>query len=456
MRDVKIRTCLWSAVKSPLAILTGCILFPFAGNAQEPPLPQPSPSVLIAGFENLGESLLITDRVQFEAGSIAEPLDAPLSPITGGEDRRRGRWRISPHLQVRGTYDDNIFIQPKNEVADYILTVSPGLGVGFWDSDEEREAYLDRQRVPSFAEKDRGTFLFVDYTAILLGFARTSSQNAFDHDGRLAARWEREKLTLGASARFESKSETNADIGGRVRRKTLSAAVTSAYQLTEKTALELAFFAIENDPEDFVRTTEWRVEAAAEYAVTPLVRLALGTALGRVDADGESDTTFERVFARARYALTEKVEAELRGGVEFRQSDGFAGDRATPIFELAVDWTPRAGTQLALEAYHRVETSMVLLDQDLTRTGGALIFRQALRGGCHFGLEGGAHLARYTATADEGPREDQYFYLRPGLFYNFAPWGSAGVSIEYRRNHSDRSEFDFDNVQSGVEIALYY
>jgi len=426
------------------------------GYAQEAALPEPAPGALLAQAESLGDSLLISEAVRVDAREVAVPAGEPLLPVDAGTPGRRGRWRVAPHLQIKGIYDDNIFIQPDNEVSDYIVTFAPGLGIGYWDSDEEREAYLDRLRWPSLVESSRGNFFVVDYTAILLGFAETSSQNAFDHDARFDARWEREKLTLGAGVRFESKSEANADIGGRVKRQTLSAEVTSAYQMSPKTALEVAFYAIQNDPEDFVRTTEWRGEMGLDYALTPMIRLGLGGAVGRVYSEGGSDAVFERIFARAAYSLSEKFEAVFRGGVEFRQSDGYSGDRTNPIFELSALWRPTANTTVALEGFRKVETSSFLPDQDFTRTGFGLAIRQTIRGGMHLSVEGGGYLADYTATEDDRARKDRVVYIRPGLFYSFAVWGSAGVSYEFRRDRSDRRSSSFENNLTSVEIALLY
>ncbi len=419
-------------------------------------MPAEPSSLLLEDAKSLGESLLLSESLLVEAPSLAVPMGETLAPVYERDPGQRGRWQFSPHLQLKGTYNDNIFIQPDNEVADYIFTLAPGLGVGFWDSEEERERYLDRTKDPTLIDRSRGNFLAVDYTAILLGFVRTSSQNALDHDARLDGRWERVKLTVGASLRFESKSEANADIGGRVQRQTLAAAVTAAYQWTPKTALEVAFSTIRNDPEDFIRTTEWTGQAALDYAVTPVVQFGLGVAAGIVETEVGSDAVFQRIFARAAYSLSEKFEAVFRGGVEFRQSDGPAGDRTNPIFEAAALWEPTVRTRLALEAYSKVESSAFLVDEDITRTGFALALQQTVRGGLHLSLEGGAYLAEYTGTEGGDQREDRVFYIRPGLFYSFAAWGSAGISHEFRRDRSTRRTSSFENSLTSVEIALVY
>lgn len=444
-------------MKPTAALIPFCLLLlPVHGHAQEPQLPESGNSAVLPGVENLGESLLISEILAVDAAPMAEPVGEPLAPISEYAAGRRGRWRVAPHLRVKGTYDDNIFIQPDNEIADYILTVAPGLGAGFWDSEEERELYWDRLRAPTLIERSRGNFLAVDYTAILLGFAKTTSQNTLDHDARLDGRWTRGRLTINGGLRFESKSEANADIGGRVRRQTASAALSSTYEVSPKTSLEVAFFAMHNDPEDYVRTMEWRGEAALDYAVAPSVRLGLGASAGVIETEDSANSVFERIFARATYSLSEKLETVFRAGVEFRQSEGEAGDRVNPIFEASALWKPTVGRRVLFESYRRVETSSFTPDQDITRTGVGLTLQQAVRGGLHLRLEAGAYLADYTATQGDESREDRVYFIRPGIFYSFAAWGNLGVSYEWRRDCSTRRSSSFENNLTSVDVELLY
>ena len=55
------------------------------------------------------------------------------------------RWHISPHIQAKVTYDDNIFIQPDHERADFIFTLAPGITFGYWELDEQRQDFLDEK-----------------------------------------------------------------------------------------------------------------------------------------------------------------------------------------------------------------------------------------------------------------------------------------------------------------------
>jgi hypothetical protein len=244
---------------------------------------------------------------------LPEEATEPVEQVPTSEAGGGARWRIVPHIQAAVTYDDNIFIQPDHERSDFIFTLAPGITFGYWEPEAQRPDYLYEIRdvdalaqtalgnlyeirdVEALAQRALGNFLIVDYTAYLLGFARTGSENTVDHDGRVAFRWELAKLTVGATLHAESKTEADPDVGERVKIRRLAIDIASRYQFSEKTTVGLILSNMVNDPEGFIQTTEWRAEGFAEYAVTPLIQLGLGLAGGNVTISnrcGSSDATW--------------------------------------------------------------------------------------------------------------------------------------------------------------------
>ena len=382
---------------------------------------------------------------------VSEPVELlPTTEPVGG-----ARWHISPHIQAKVTYDDNIFIQPDHQRADFIFTLAPGITFGYWELEEGRD-YFQWQDAGSLIERARGNFLIADYTAFFLGFARTSSENSVDHDGRVAFRWELAKLTLGATLDAASKTEADPDVGERLRVRTLAINITPRYQMSDKTLLGLALSNTINDPDGFIQTTEWRVEGFAQYAVTPLIQLGLGIAGGRLDVAEGSDQVFEQVLARAQYSFSDKLNAQFSGGVEFRQFDTSNNDRTSPVFALGFDWRPAAATQITLQAFRRVDASALNADENITTTGFEAMFRRVLFGRLQFSLTGGYHVVNYTFISGGQPRTDDYVFVRPGLLYRFTDRLQAGLTYQYRRNESNLERFSFSNNQVTAEIGLRF
>jgi hypothetical protein len=430
-----------------IALWWAIVLSP--STAQEVPLS--NPGVTKPGAENLGETLFLSEPARSSQTEIAAPVDEAVSPMTGEKAPGKARWRVEPHLQVKGTYNDNIFIQQFAPVSDYVFTFAPGLGLGFWNSNEARERFLNYRRGLTVADRSEGSFVAIDYTAFLLGFAKTSSLNTVNHDARFDARWEGEKLKVGASFRYEAKLETDPDPGRLLTTETLSAAIASRYQLTHKTGLEVGMYHETNRPEGYVNTTEWRGEGFIDYAASSRVRFGFGTAGGLLEVDSGSDQVFERFLARATYSLSDKLEAEFRGGVEFRQSVQ-PGDRSYPIFDFRARWTPAVGTRIGIHAFRNVNKSIYEPDRDYTLTGFALTFERAILGRLLFSAEGGYHLANYIGDT----RSDDYFFISPGLSYALGTWGSIGVSYQYQQNDSNRAGSSFENNQVTLEAIFTF
>ena len=426
------------------------------GRAEQNAGPE-EPLVIFTEFTDYGESLLVSPASESEQADAAETLNRELGPRVYNDELPAGKLRVSPHVEMRATFDDNIFIQSKNEVEDFIFTLSPGLTIGFWDSKERRtDTFLDRQDPVTPLNRGSGTYFAVDYTAILLGFARTHSQNAFDQDARIDGRVRAEKWTLGGGLRYESKSEANTDIGTRIRRKTLSAEAEAAYRFSDKTSIDTTASIRANDPEDYVRSTAVQIESFATYDATPLVRVGLGGAFGGVAVDGGSDDVFERALARVAYQYSDKLDFEVRGGVEFRQSDGPAGDRVSPIFRLLANYRPTEGTRVAVEAFQSVETSEFRPDESYERTGFTGSIQRAIRPAIHLHLDAGYQQTDYSGLASETERRDHYFFMRPGILYNIVDWANAGMTYEFRDNDSNRADSNFRNNQVSFQVNIIY
>lgn len=437
------------------SVLTGWAFAAVTGFAQDVPLPVAAPESL--GSDRVEEALLIPELVPEDDWETVTPVDEPVALVMGSNGGPRGRWRIEPHLQVKGVYDDNIFIRAVDPIADYVISFAPGVAFGFWNSVEARERFLDYRRGLSVADRSEGSFVAFDYTAILLGFSQTPSLNTVNHDGRFDARWERGKFIVGANVQFAKTLQPDNDPGRLVILNSLSAALTARYQFSPRTTFGLGLYNVRNKPQGIVATdayastVEWRGETSVDYALTGRVSVGVGLAGGVLQVEPGFNQTFERILARASYYHSQKLEAELRAGVEFRQSVQ-PGDRTYPVFDFRARWTPVAGTRIGLNAFSNVNKSIFAPQLDFTLTGAALTFEHIMAGGFLFSLTGGYQVADYVGEV----RTDHYVYFSPGISYPLGTWGTVGVNYEYQRNNSTRDQSRFVDNRVAVEMTLRY
>ncbi len=412
------------------------------------------PSALRGG--QIGDSLFESAPLDRRNLDAAESAAEPVVFLNGREQPRAGRWKAAPHVDVKVTYDDNIFIQPTHRVADVFFTLSPGLSFGFWDNEQRLENFLERGRKASTILRDEGNFLLVDYTPSFVIFSDNSSEDSFDQDALFDAQWQVAKLTLGARVHFESRREADIDVGERIRRKTVESELTASYLLTGKTSVEVDFYNTIEDRGNFLQTVEWRNEDYLNYRVTPVFQVSFGLAFGNLEVRDSHNQQFERILARGSYSITEKLNVETRAGIEFRQSSAEAGDQTNPIFDFQVAYEPDAETRIDFDAYRRVETSTSEPDRNITALGVSLKLSRRIYHGLRASVEGGYRFSDYTAGRNSLARSDHYFYIRPGLLYNFASWGSAELSYLYRENDSTQDSSTFSNNQVEFGVSLIF
>ncbi len=183
--------------------------------------------------------------------------------------------------------------------------------------------------------------------------------------------------------------------------------------------------------------------------------MGLGAAIGDLEVEDEGSETYQQVLLRAQYRATEKMSVVCAGGVEFRQGRD-DDDEVTPVFSLGLRYAPAEGTVVTLEASRRIENSALEAGRDYLLTGVTAGVRHFLWRGIYLTLDAGYHHADYTEPVAGGAREDSYFFVRPGVLYNFASWASAQIVYLHRENDSTRDSFSFANNQVEIQVSFTF
>jgi uncharacterized protein (PEP-CTERM system associated) len=171
------------------------------------------------------------------------------------------------------------------------------------------------------------------------------------------------------------------------------------------------------------------------------------------------EQTYQQVNAQFAYNPSGKLTVAASGGLEFRQFD-VPGDnaRTSPVFALGATFRPFDGTTITLNASRSTYSSAVLAAQDFTNTGVRLTVRQRLLRRFTVGLNTGFENAEYFSTFEgiDAMRDDNYFFVQPGIDAKITRWWSVGAFYLYRRNSSSADEFGFRVNQFGVQSTLTF
>jgi hypothetical protein len=374
------------------------------------------------------------------------------SEIDSGEPRR---FHYRLRLNIRGVYDDNIFISHSDRVSDYYFAIEPMLTVGFGDIEGRVENYLRLDYMPS-------VILFVDH----------SDQDAVEHLILLEGQYRFSRLTLSLAqevaildgANLNSTLDTtgllaNLDVSARTRLNLFVTRLRANYELSGKLFLLGEFDASIYDYHDFISSQIISAGLYINYNLTPKLMVGVGGTFGLDFVEDPSvDQTFEQANVRINYQATGKLGLSASAGVEFRQFDNHRGDRVTPVFELGAIYRPFDGTTVTLTAGRRILNSGFFADQDFATTYVVGRVQQRLFRRIHLGLVIGYENSDYFATTNgvSATREDDYYFVEPSVDVLITRWLSVGVYYLHRQDCSNIDFFSFYDNQVGVRAAFRF
>ena len=368
-------------------------------------------------------------------------------------------WKFVLHGSATATYDSNIFISHEDAQEDFIFTIAPGVAVGRGDFKTELAnlgSYEDRFNPDRSEMVDATNYIFVHYVPSVTLFADHGSENSFDHDLTLDGQYEWKRLTIGLKARFQTMNLPDVDLGERVERHLFTGALTSKYDYSAKTSIELNFFNYIRDyAGERVDTVENRWQAWVNYQVRPKITLGVGFTYGLVDLSRGPGQSYEQLLTRIRYRATEKIRFDLTAGGELRNIYGVTS-RTNGIFSLGVSYAPFDGTTIFLQTYRRTVTSASSPPANYNVTGVEAQIRQRFLRRFYFVLAGGYQNVKYEYFTLASERRDEIFYIHPSVGIDVTSWMSCELGMEYRRDRSTSIISDFSETTAYFQFNVFF
>ncbi len=402
----------------------------FTAPVEEPPLPEPEGPQVITPTESAPEEVAATPR----------------------------RFRYSVSVDVRGVYDDNVTLSSgENRQDDFYTAVMPQLSLGLGDFEDRQE-----------------NFVFLNYAPSGYFYFNNSDFSTIEQIGSLSGQWRLRRVTLTLSQDYQSvqssnlnvadtgggfSNQTNLDVGGRRRVNSYATRFGASAALSGKTSLRLDASYYVSDPEDLIGSSTLSGGLGLDYTYGPKLSLGFGATAGKQFVDEPSpDTTFQQMNLRATYELTGKIRASGSGGLEFRQSDDGTQDNFSPIFQLGVAYAPFDGTQMDISATGRTQNSASAFGQDFTSTQVVFTARQRLLQRIFFSVSLGIQNQSYfsTATGVSTDRNDNYYFIAPGIDVRITEFWFAGAFYTHRENDSSLPFYTFDDNQYGIRTTLKF
>lgn len=390
--------------------------------------------------ETHGPVSLTTELIPSEAVTPLMPEGAEGAPDVAESiiDAKR-QWTFS--IEARSIYDDNIFLSSEaTKKRDLVFLLTPSVTWRHGDTAARKGSYATAAYSPSAS-------FFTD----------ESSENSIDHTFRFDGQKRFGRLAAGAEVRYQRLSGATPELSDRVDRDEAGGRLRMSYDIGGRTGIEASagYNTVRYREAALADYDEWIADTYVGYQFSGRTRVAAGVAVGRMDVDGREQQKFQRALVKVTTDPTGKLTLEGRGGVEFRQTG--AGETTTPVFHVSAEYRPTARTSVAASAYREVTASASVENENLTRTGASVRVQQKLGSRLTASVEAGYEKMEYASTeagvAGSG-REDEYFFVRPSLRYEFREGRRAEVYYSFREDDSTNDRFDFEANQAGLAIGF--
>ena len=379
-------------------------------------------------------------------------------------------------VQVRGGFDDNIFIQSHNPQSDFVFTLSPTIAIGWGEVREEvrrlagdvfgrgqvgegiRQLPGDLSAVYWEPEEEVRNFLFLQYTPTLTLFAEHGSQNALDHYLSLQGQLKLAYLTLGNVTTFLTLSGPDVDLGRRVNRSIFSERIDATYDYSDRTFFAVNLLGTFRTYEVGFNSNEFVNEDSINYRYGARTLFSLATRFGYLQVEDNPDQVYEQCLLGTRYLLSDKFTVNGNAGIEFRQVQSGGQDTINPVFQLGVGYKPFDQTLISLKASRLTTNSESNAGQNITYSSIGLAFEQRFFKRYYLSLYTGYVNADYSAdfSGNNARRTDNIISVSPSVRVELTKNSSLQISYELWRDSSTVADRSFTVNRVFTQFGLLF
>lgn len=372
---------------------------------------------------------------------------------------RLGRLYILPAVQEQLYYDDNVFLHPTDQRADFVALSQPSLEL----------------QLPYKAFQ-----LTAGYLGAFYNYSRHEGLNHLDHTPYFNL-----KLFLGKKFELELKERffyttASRDYDENLELLELRPYVQNQseallrYKLAERILLEASYkhrflifqkgeFALDNWQEDLATLTFY-------YALFPKTALLAEYTFGRIDyTHGRRDDSRYHIFmVGLKGKPTGKMTLEAKLGYQWRNYDFSAGEEnregrknfSGPNFFLRLEERFTDSTLLEIYGDGRVNESYYGNNNYYVSYGGGVKFTQRFFHRLFVSLHGYWQLNDYPkrtldeATGKEKKRMDQNWGAEAAVNFQVKDWLKLGLKYLHRGRESSHDNFDYIDNQWSFNLKI--
>jgi polysaccharide biosynthesis protein VpsM len=364
-----------------------------------------------------------------------------------------GPFRILLNLDLSGEYNDNILLAPRDELSDFIWTISPGVTI----------------ELPG-----RRWALRLGYRADIIRYTDHNELDTVDHTVQAAAQATFGRLNLSLTDEFKITQDFPGfpvpELTTVTERHENLLRVEGEYRVADRWSvgahynfllvnyIERQFNELDRQDHTVGGTVFYRVapktSVLAEYDYQ-IIRYDLDA----VAAVRDSDSHFFLVGVKGD--LTAKTSATVKVGYQIKDYDNPAlEDFDGPIVEAEVIWKYREPSQLRIYGGRANIESTFVGNNFFVATYGGVELRHYITSVLLLTARGllgtNDYPERITIGTATRKRDDTFFEAGLSLRYQIRRWLAVELAYQFLRRDSNFSDFDYTNNRVIGTVHLTY
>jgi hypothetical protein len=318
----------------------------------------------------------------------------------------------------------------------------------------------------AYGPNNSGLSSFLSYNPMLLWFLDSVTtpegetvDHALNHAINWNIAWSGARLRTSLDLSYTSMDGANIEGGQWVAQDMATASLTLGYDISPKTILGArASTQLIDFSGAFLGQNQYNGSLFATYQISPKVRLGPSIGYNYAEVNGGSNTEAIQYQLTADWAATAKLTANLLAGVEERSFSAGGDSIWAPIFSVGVNYNPDADgrTSIGLNAYRRMNPSVVLANQSFYATGVTANFSRQLGSRMAFTTGIGYEMTDYEPMDQEvvADRSDDLLFFTSQLTYALSQRFSVSTFYRYTDNDSiGRGAASFTRNQFGIMLT---
>lgn len=365
-----------------------------------------------------------------------------------------GPFRILTSLDLSGEYNDNILLAPRNELSDFIWTISPGITI----------------ELPA-----RNWALRLGYRADIIRYTDHNELDTVDHTVQAGAQATFGRLNLSATDEFRVTQNFPGfpvpELTERVERHENLLRTEATYRVAERWSAGVHYDFLLVDYVSGARFDELDRQdhtfgGAIFYRVLPKTSVfgqydyqIVRYDLDAVAADRDSDS---HIFSGGvKGDLTAKTSAAIRVGYQIKDYDNPAReDFDGLIVEAEIVWKYRDPSQLRIYGGRANVESTFQANNFFVANYGGIELRHYITPVLILTARGLAGTNEYPEEVTIGPdtkkRDDTFYEAGLSLRYQIRRWLAIELAYQYLRRDSNFPDFDYTNNRVIGTVHLTY